>query len=124
MNGGIRKLFVLVLFLFALLIAGTVRWTVVEQSSLADNAQNRRPLLETARVPRGDIRAADGSLLAHSVKQADGTYLRRYTDEAEQASQLIGYAYLTAGRSGMEKEHHDELTGKVASASTLLSALQ
>ena len=124
MNAGVRRIFVLVLGLFFLLLAATVRWTVVESESLQNQAFNRRPLLETARVPRGEIRAADGSLLARSVKQKDGTYLRRYTQAAKDASQLVGYAYLDPGRSGIEKEHHDDLTGKVRSAATLLSALR
>lgn len=124
MNVGIRRLFVVVLGLFLLLAAGTVRWTVFEAEDLQSNAVNRRPLLETARVPRGDITAADGTLLARSVKQADGTYVRRYTKAAAEASQLIGYSYLDPGRSGMEKEHHDDLTGKVRSAATLMSALR
>lgn len=124
MNQAIRRVFVLVLGLILLLVAGTVRWTVVEADDLNANAYNRRPLLQTARVPRGDIRASDGSLLARSVKQADGTYERRYTENAQLASQLIGWAYTNAGTEGMEKEHQDDLTGKVRSAATLLSALR
>ncbi|MBJ7470400.1 MAG: penicillin-binding protein 2 [Solirubrobacteraceae bacterium] len=124
MNQGIRRLFVLILGLFVLLLAGTVRWTVIEADELNANSRNARPLLQTARVPRGTIRAADGTLLARSVKQSDGTYVRRYTQEAQQASQLIGWAYTNSGVSGMEKEHQDDLTGKVRSAATLLSALR
>ena len=124
MNLGVRRLFILCLGLFLLLLAGTVRWTFVEAEELNANARNQRPLLQTARVPRGTIRAADGTLLARSVKQADGTYSRRYTDAAKQASQLIGWAYTNAGTSGLEKQHQDDLTGKVRSAATLLSALR
>lgn len=124
MNIAIRRVFVLLLGLILLLVAGTVRWTVVEADELNANTRNFRPLLQTARVPRGDIRASDGTLLARSVKQSDGTYERRYTDAAKQASQLIGWAYTNAGVGGMEKEHQDDLTGKVRSAATLLSALR
>ncbi len=124
MNQGIRRLFFLVIGLFFLLLAATVRWTVIEADELNANSFNRRPQLQTARVPRGTITAADGTLLARSVKQSDGTYERRYTQEAAQASQLIGWAYTNAGLSGMEKEHQDDLTGKVRSAATLLSALR
>lgn len=124
MNQGVRRMFVVVLGLFAVLIAGTARWTVVEADDLNQNAKNRRPQLETARVPRGTIRAADGTLLARSVKQADGTYERRYTAAAAQASQFVGYAYTNSGTDGLEKSHQDDLTGKVKNAQTLLSALQ
>lgn len=124
MNQGVRRMFVVVLGLFAILIAATARWTVVEADDLNQNALNKRPLLETARVPRGTIRTSDGRMLARSVKQADGTYERRYTDEARKASQFVGYSYTNAGTSGIEKEYQDDLTGKVSNAQTLLSALR
>lgn len=123
-NQGVRRMFVVVLGLFLLLIAATARWTVVEAEDLNQNALNRRPQLETARVPRGTIRTADGKLMARSVKQEDGTYVRRYTDEARKASQFVGYAYTNPGLSGIEKQYQDDLTGKVSDASTLLSALR
>lgn len=124
MNDGLRKLFILVLGLFAILIAATARWTVIEADSLNDNARNARPLLQTAKVPRGTIKAIDGTVLARSEKQDDGTYKRRYTAAGREAAHLIGYAFIDGSRSGMEKEHQDELTGKVASAATLLSAMR
>lgn len=124
MNQDIRRLFVLVLGLFFILMAGTVRWTVFEADHLNENALNHREQLKTERVPRGTIRASDGTVLARSVKRSDGTYVRRYSPAAQQASQLIGYAFANAGLAGMEKEHNDDLTGKVRSAATLLSALR
>lgn len=124
MNDGVRKLFAVMLGLFAILFASTARWSVIEAEELNSHARNQRPQLETARVPRGTIRAADGTLLARSVKQSDGTYTRRYTRAAQEASQLIGYAYTNAGRAGLEKAYHEQLTGKVRSAATLLSALR
>lgn len=124
MNQGIRRMFVVVLVLFTVLLAFTARWTVVEADQLSANEFNRRPQLQTARVPRGDLRAADGTLLARSVRQKDGTYLRRYTQAAQEASQLIGYAYTNQGISGIERQYQDDLTGRVRSAETLISALR
>ncbi|MDQ8045896.1 MAG: penicillin-binding protein 2 [Solirubrobacteraceae bacterium] len=124
MNRGVRRIFVLVIVLFLVLMGGTARWTVFESDKLDKNDLNGRLALKTERVPRGTIRAADGTLLAKSVKQKDGTYVRHYTAAAKQASQLLGYAYTLAGLSGMEKVHNDDLTGKVKSAATLLSAIR
>lgn len=124
MNQGLRRLFILLLGLFAILIGATARWTVFEADELNANARNARPLLQTAKVPRGTITAADGTLLARSVKQSDGTYVRRYTAAAREAAHLVGYAFIDGSRSGMEKEYQDELSGKVASAATLLSSLR
>jgi peptidoglycan glycosyltransferase len=111
MNGPIARLFGLVIVLFALLIAFTSRWTVFEAKSLRENPKNARGLLEEQRIARGSIRAADGTLLAHSTRQADGTYLRSYPTGAL-FSQAVGYAYTTPGRAGLEASRDDELTGR------------
>lgn len=124
MNTEIRRLFFVVLGLFFLLFAGTTNWAILKADEAKQNSLNRRPQLETARVQRGTIRASDGTLLARSTKQSDGTYVRQYTEAARQASQLIGWAYTNAGTSGMERAHHDDLTGKVRSVATLLSSLR
>ena len=60
MNRQIVQLFGLFTFLFAILIVFTSRWTVFEASSLADNPDNRRPLIEEQKIPRGLILADDG----------------------------------------------------------------
>src|SRR5205807_278879 len=71
-NRPIVRLYGLVALLFALLVAFTSRWTVFEASSLRDNKLNARALLEQQRIDRGTIVAADGSVLARSVRRAEG----------------------------------------------------
>ncbi len=110
MNGPIARLFGLVVVLFALLIAFTSRWTVFEAQSLRQNPKNARTLLEEQRVARGSIRAADGTILAHSSRRPDGTYVRSYPT-GSLFSQAIGYAYTTPGRAALEKSRNGELTG-------------
>ena len=110
MNGPIARLFGLVIVLFALLIGFTSRWTVFEAKGLRDNPKNARGLLEEERIPRGEIRAADGSVLARSQRQPDGTYVRSYPTRSL-FSQAIGYAYTTPGVAGLEASRNDELTG-------------
>ena len=57
MNRPILRLYMLVLVLFALLVAFTSRWTVFEASSLRENPLNKRALIEQERVAaRGDHR--------------------------------------------------------------------
>ena len=56
--------------MFALLLAFTSRWTIFEASSLRDNPLNARALLEQQRIDRGKILAADGTVLARSVRSA------------------------------------------------------
>ncbi|MEA2300835.1 MAG: penicillin-binding protein [Solirubrobacteraceae bacterium] len=115
MNVPIARLFGLVVVLFALLIAYTSRWTVFESQSLRDNPVNARSLLEEQRIARGSIRAADGTVLARSRRQADGTYVRTYPTGAL-FSQAIGYAYTTPGRASLEASRNDELTGRTRSS--------
>ncbi len=78
MNRPIMRLFAFVAVLFALLVAFTSRWTVFEASSLRDNPLNARRLLEQERISRGEILAANGTVLARSVQGREGTYSRTY----------------------------------------------
>ncbi len=80
MNTPIRRLFVVFVLMFAALLGATTWWTVVRSDSLnRDHAdQNRRDLLRGIKIRRGDIRAADGTLIAHSRKDSQGVYDRRY----------------------------------------------
>ena len=78
MNRPIVRLYGLVVLLFALLIAFTSRWTIFEASSLRSNPLNARALLEQERIARGPILAADGTVLARSVRGSEGTYERTY----------------------------------------------
>jgi peptidoglycan glycosyltransferase len=111
MNAPIARLFGLVIVLFALLVAFTSRWTVFEAKSLRDNPLNRRGLLEEQRIPRGTIKAADGTVLARSTAGAGGVYHRSYPTGSLFAH-AIGYAYTNLGRAGLEAFRNDALTGK------------
>ena len=53
MNRPIVRLYVLVVVLFAVLVAFTSRWTIFQASSLRDNALNKRSLLEQQHIDRG-----------------------------------------------------------------------
>jgi len=121
MNGPIARLFGLVIVLFALLIGFTSRWTVFEAKSLRANPKNARGLLEAQRIPRGAIKASDGTVLARSRREPDGTYLRVYPTRSL-FSQAIGYAYTTPGVAGLEATRNDALTG-LAGTSQLNSIL-
>jgi len=112
MNAPILKLFVLVLVLFAALIAMTSYNSVINAKAYRDNALNARPQIEQQRVHRGVIRARDNSLLAHSVKASDTLYRRRYTPEAQLFAHVIGYDFLRIARAGLERSRNDALAGQ------------
>lgn len=122
MNTAIVRLFLFICLLFALLIGWTSRWTVFEQEDLEANALNKRPVLEEQRIPRGPIRARDGTALARSVRNRDGSYTRRYP-AGNLFPQTLGYSYLTLGRVGLEQEYNPELTGEENGVESLVDQL-
>jgi penicillin-binding protein A len=109
-NRPIIRLYGLVALLFALLIAFTSRWTVFEASSLRDNKLNARTLLEQEHIDRGPILAADGTVLAHSIRRADGVYERVYPTGSEFAN-AVGYHYTNPGSTGTELFRNPQLEG-------------
>jgi peptidoglycan glycosyltransferase len=126
-NRPIVRLYLLVAVLFALLVAFTSRWTVFEASSLRDNGLNKRKLLEEERIERGPILAADGSVLARSVRSSEGVYRRTYPTGA-QFAHAVGYSYIEPplGSSGTELERNELLSGQSSSGNlqSVLNQLQ
>lgn len=121
MNRPILRLYMLVLVLFALLVAFTSRWTIFEASSLRESPLNKRSLLEQERIQRGAILARDGTVLARSVRMRKG-YERTYPT-GEEFAQAIGYSYpLTFRRTGLERYRNAPLNGQ--SQSELHSILE
>jgi peptidoglycan glycosyltransferase len=112
-NRQIVHLFTLVTLLFALLVGFTSRWTVFEADELQDNTANRRPLLEEQRIPRGQILARDGTVLARSTSRGQGStrvYSRTYPT-GDLFAHAIGYSFVDRGRAGLERSRNAELTG-------------
>ena len=129
MNQPIVRLFGLVVVMFALLVAFTSRWTVFEASSLRANPLNARALLQQQRIERGSILAADGSVLARSVRAAGSrgsevTFERTYPTR-EEFGHAIGYSYIALGRTGVESFRNNVLSGqRDAGLQTILDQLQ
>jgi peptidoglycan glycosyltransferase len=128
-NKPIVRLFGLVVVMFALLVAFTSRWTVFEASSLRDNPLNARSLLQQQRIQRGSILAANGSVLARSVRSpsssgSEAIYERTYPTREEFAN-AVGYSYIDLGRTGIESSRNDELNGhRETGLQTILDELQ
>jgi penicillin-binding protein A len=125
-NRQIVQVFGLFTLLFAVLVIFTSRWTVFEAQSLADNPNNRRPLIEEQKVPRGLILARDGTVLARSRGDGRGenrTYTRTYPRGGTFAHPL-GYSFIENGRRGLELYRNDELTGEEDEFASILSGLE
>jgi len=126
-NRQIVQLFGLFTLLFAILLAFTSRWTVFEASSLENNPDNRRPLIEEQKIPRGLIYAADGkTVLARSVGHGRGEnriYTRTYPTGST-FGHPVGFSYIRNGRRGLEQSRNDDLAGKEDEFSSILSGLE
>ncbi len=114
MNRPILRLYGFVALLFALLVAFTSRWTIFEASSLRENPLNARTLLEQQRIHRGPITAANGAVLARSVRRSEGTYERVYPTR-EQFAHAVGYYYTNLGSAGLERYRNSALNGQSGS---------
>ncbi|HEY3021239.1 MAG TPA: hypothetical protein VGJ32_13665, partial [Solirubrobacteraceae bacterium] len=126
MNRPILGLYGLLVVLFALLVVFTSRWTIFQADALNDNPLNQRPLLETLRIPRGAIRAANGQLLARSRPVGSGetrTYTRVYPPAASPFAHVLGYSFARTGQAGLERFRNDELTGQTTGVETLFDQL-
>jgi peptidoglycan glycosyltransferase len=126
-NRQIVQLFGLFTLLFAILLAFTSRWTVFEASSLENNPDNRRPLIEEQKVPRGLILASDNkTVLARSRGHGRGenrTYTRTYPTGGLFAHP-VGFSYLKNGQRGLEASRNDDLVGEEDEFESILAGLE
>jgi peptidoglycan glycosyltransferase len=122
MNAPIARLFVVVVVLFGVLVGFTSRWTVFDANALRDNPKNHRELIEEQQIRRGVIRAADDTLLARSLKQADNSYVRTYPS-GRLFSHAVGYSYVRQGRAGLERFYDDDLSGRKNELGSLIDRL-
>ena len=127
MNVPISKLFAIVLLLFVTVVGFTSYWSVIDAEELERNPENRRLLLEEAQIERGTITSSDGELIAESVPvgstEGEKFYERRYP-LGDLFAHPVGYYFLTNGRSGLELQEDDTLSGRKAEFLTLLEELE
>ena len=126
MNRQIVQLFGLFTLLFAVLLFFTSRWTVFEATSLEDNPDNRRPLIEEQKVPRGLILASDGTALARSRGEGRGEdriYTRTYPTGTT-FGHPVGFSYIRNGRRGLEQSRNDDLVGEDDEFESILAGLE
>jgi len=124
-NRQIVKLFAFIVVLFGILIGFTSYWSVFDAKALEEKEANRRPLLEAQQIRRGRILTADGTVIAKSVGEGQGTekrYVRRYP-EGSLFGHPIGYSFVRYGDSEFEQFHNEELVGDEGEFSSILDEL-
>jgi len=110
MNKAISRIFIVGVILFVALIVN-LTWIMAGRAQwFADRPENKRGIAKEMKIKRGDILGYDGSTIAGSRRRS-GYYYRDYP-QGTLAPQLLGYDSVRYGRSGIEAELNDDLTGQ------------
>ena len=110
MNKAMSKVFIISVVLFFALIVNLTWLMTVRAQWFQDRPENKRSIAKEMRIKRGDILAYDGSVVAGTERRS-GYYYRDYPNGAF-APQLLGYDSVRYGRSGIEAQLNDALTGQ------------
>ncbi len=123
MKPQITRLFAVIVFLFAVLIVFTSRWTVIDASKLQNNSLNKLPLIQDLRIKRGQLLADDGTVLARSVSAPGQTWTRTYP-QGSLFAQPVGYSIAAEGRAaGLERSDNGYLRGLQSTLSSIFGQL-
>ena len=118
MNRQIRRLGVGLLVLYAALFVQLNVIQVLRADSYNENPNNTRAIVRDFNQPRGQIVAADGTVLAHSVPIEGGQFeQRREYPEGELFGHVTGYFSFVAGADGVERTYNDALAGREGATS-------
>ncbi|MFR1167939.1 MAG: hypothetical protein ACLSDQ_10330 [Adlercreutzia equolifaciens] len=97
--------------LFAVLVANLTYLMVIKAPEYQSMPSNNHTIAKEARMERGTISTADGTVLATSVRQEDGSYKREYP-AGELAAHIVGYTSQRFGTAGIEAAYNDTLRGE------------
>lgn len=99
MKRSIRRVFWFLAICFFLLLGYMLHLVVVQRDGIITNSYNVRLSRDDGTIQRGSIVDQDGEVIARSVLQADGTYVREYP-RYRMAAHITGYNSM--GKAGLE----------------------
>ena len=107
--------------MFVALVANLTYLMVIDADNVKNMSSNNHTIAKEESNERGTISMSDGTILAKSEKQDDGTYERVYPS-GDLASHVVGYYSTRFGTSGLESSWNDTLKGtrNMATVSDLL----
>ena len=115
MNANIRRLGVVLVALFVLLVFQLNYLQVIRSDHLANHPGNTRSSVRDFGEPRGTIRTADGLVVAESFKNpdtnSDYAYLRRYP-RGPLYGHITGFFSYNFGSTGIERAFSSVLAGR------------
>ncbi len=110
MDRQIRIFGVVVVIGFFLLFLQLNNLQVRQASALANDPGNSRALTQKLASPRGEILAANGTLLAKSVPSDDVYKYQRVYPQGSLYSEITGYFSIIYGSDGVEKSYNKYLS--------------
>ena len=117
MNRQIRRLGIALLVLYGALFVQLNVIQVLRAETYNDNPNNTRAIVRDFNQPRGQILAADGTVLARSVPTEGGQFERRREyPEGPLFGHVTGYFSFIAGADGVERTYNDALAGHTGAA--------
>lgn len=111
MTRRLRRVTVLIFFMFLALFASTSILQVITAPSLQADARNTRTTIASYSVQRGEI-IAGTQVLAKSVPVNTVFKFQRQYENAGLYSSIVGYYTRTQGSAGIEQALNTQLTGK------------
>ena len=112
MNNQIRKIFIIVLLMFALLGVGVTNTQFISASSLNADARNQRTILHAAETDRGPI-IVDKTAIASSEREEDSKrYVRTYSEGPLYAPVTGYFSSVGNASTGIEAAEEDVLDGQ------------
>ena len=113
MSRQIIRLGIGLMIAYLALFAQLNRLQFFNVEALETHPANSRPLVEDFGAPRGEIRSADGTVLARSVELEEGVVERqREYPLGELFAEVTGFVSFDAGNDGLESTFDDELRGE------------
>ncbi|MCU7584783.1 FtsW/RodA/SpoVE family cell cycle protein [Adlercreutzia muris] len=97
--------------LFAVLVANLTYLMIIKAPEYQNMPSNNHTIAREAQMERGTISTVDGTVLAQSVRQEDGSYQREYP-AGTLAAHIVGYASQKFGTAGIEAAYNDALRGE------------
>ncbi len=111
MNGPIRRVALVAMLMFALLLANGTYMMIFRQSSLAAEPQNRRVRDAEFAQNRGDILAAGKTYIAKTEPSKDRFKYQRVYPDGNLYSAVTGFYSYDHARSGLENSYNGQLAG-------------
>jgi peptidoglycan glycosyltransferase len=109
-NKAMSRVFVITVVLFVALVVNLTWIMAVRAQWFQDRPENKRSIAQELKIKRGQILGYDGSVIAGTDRQS-GYYYRDYPNGTI-SPQLVGYDSVRYGRTGVESQLNDVLTGQ------------